>query len=129
MKDLDIQVGDIVTYKDGSMKIITSKNKFGRQFDNYGKLIEKENIVKLERPKYEVIEEKEKLLTEEEREFLRQYIALSFHRIDALTKTENTLLFYNDNIYDAVSNYEVKKDMFKNINNRIYTLSELGLEE
>ena len=38
MKDLDIQVGDIVTYKDGSMKIITSKNKFGRQFDNYGKI-------------------------------------------------------------------------------------------
>ncbi len=70
---MDIQVGDRVywRYTDDKIihiSIITSKNDLAY-------INQKEKIIfKIERPKYELVEEKKELLTEDEKAFLKLYI-------------------------------------------------------
>ncbi len=93
----------------------------------YEKFVE---ILKIERPKYEIVEEKKKLLTEEERELLKTYIKFieSFKngKVEAIYRQNNwitlklkTELEYNLDIGPKYSDME---------NCRKYTLKELGLE-
>ena len=91
--NLDIQVGDRITYKyDEKIRISIIENlsdiEFMRKFANS---IE---IIKIERPKYEVVEENEELLTEEEREFLKQYKLFANYKIDLIQKTRKISLFF-----------------------------------
>lgn len=121
---MDIQAGDKVTYE-------VERIKYTEIISNRG-LAEKLNsdpryeILKIERPVYNVIEEKKELLTEEEKEFL--ICITNFFEI-------TTILFYDDYI-DFYKNCEVivcsdrpKELKFKGLEkNKQYTLKELGLE-
>lgn len=66
MQEYNIEVGDRVTYIDNSRAIIVDATDL--------ETLDYAEILKIERPKYEVIEEKKELLTEEEKEFLKQAI-------------------------------------------------------
>lgn len=68
---MDIQVGDRITYKNGHVELIQNNENLKDRIENC--TIE---VVKIERPKYEIVEEKEELLTEEEKEFLKNYVKL-----------------------------------------------------
>ena len=81
---MDIQVGDRIIYKYmGEMK--TSLITDDEDIENIQEDIKNNSIeiIKIERPKYEVVEEKKELLTEEEKDFLRQ--ALRFIDIKILS--------------------------------------------
>ena len=125
---MDIQVGDKVTYKyedEIYIKII---------LDEYELSVLKEDdreILKIERPKYEVVEVKKELLTEEEKEFLKQYIkiieGLNNGKVDRIIRREEDIfivlqtgLTYKIEIGIKFGNMQVNKE---------YTLKELGLEE
>ncbi len=134
---MDIQVGDLVTYKNsmGNIRQVVIKDeeqkiKYINNVDTY------KNILKIERPKYEVVEEKKELLTEEEREFLRQILKFGNYG----SNTENGIikyiikdgyyieLHYEDWAYNTI--YIDKNLYFRNLErNKTYTLKELGLEE
>ena len=88
-------------------------------------------ILKIERPKYEVIEEKKELLTEEEREFLRLYIKyLNMQGKDVLIgirKMGSEIWFLISECSGYI--YKHNSQAFKGLElNRKYTLKELGLE-
>ena len=77
MQDYNIEVGDIVTYKYTFGDTIYSKIILTNDDKNYkqqqsidGEIV----LIKIERPKYEAIEAKKELLTEEEKEFLKQAV-------------------------------------------------------
>ena len=134
---MDIQVGDLVTYKNsmGNIRQVVIKDeeqkiKYINNVDTY------KNILKIERPKYEVVEEKKELLTEEEKEFLKQ--ALKFGNYGSNTENETVKFicqsgYYICLYYDEWANntiYIDNKLYFRNlIEDKKYTLKELGLEE
>ncbi len=67
---MDIRVGDRVTYiydNEERQRIISNKG----ERDYYS---ENTKIIKIERPHYEVVEEKKELLTEEEKKYLKNVI-------------------------------------------------------
>lgn len=77
---------------------------------------------------------KEPILTDEEKEYLRNTIKFCFcpvETIKLLNKVDNVILKFashNDNTIDF--SFYFKKDYFKNMEpNRPYTLKELGLDE
>ena len=124
---IDLQVGDRVTYKstDNEERQVIMTNL--KQIDNYKN---SGLIVKIERSKYEVVEEKKELLTEEEKIFLRQYIkiikSLNNGTVDRIRRKE-------EDIYIVLKNgltYKIEIGMqFGNMNiNNEYTLRELGLD-
>ena len=123
---MDIQVGDRVTFESVKSKeiitLIASSIAFINDLldENYAK------ILKIERPKYEVVEEKIELLTDEEKEFLKSYMKVFKFKITELEKEPGKLV-----IWDLGSNYNVEIDegTFKNLEKcKSYTLKELGLE-
>lgn len=132
---MDIQVGDRVTYR----YINTSDNKEITEIvvdesdiKDYKNMLEYKDrlssieILKIERPSYEVVEKNKELLTDEEREFLKMYIKFSNNIIYGIKKEDNILNFMQ-------ANYEYNSielvDDFKNLRDgKLYTLSELGLE-
>lgn len=123
---MDIQAGDKVTYE-------VERIKYTEIISNRG-LAEKLNsdpryeILKIERPVYNVIEEKKELLTEEEKKFLKGYIKFANYVPNQISKDNRThkILFYVDEYLR--DNYEFYK-AFENLeSNKIYTLKELGLE-
>ena len=138
---MDIQAGDLVTckYKDGTVikEVAIDEDDVIR--------LEQKTVVKIERPVYEevdsdcihieeneVIYERKELLTEEERYFLKLYIKLNTdfqeEKINYIYITDNFLHFNYGKNYDY--EIEICKDMFSNLSKeKIYTLSELGLEE
>lgn len=134
---IDLQVGDRVTYKylnNNDNKIYTSIIEDIGDLENYKRMIESKieissiKILKVERPKYEVVEEKKELLTKEEKEFLRQYIkiikSLNNGTVDKIRRKE-------EDIYVVLKNgltYKIEIGMqFGNMNVE-YTLEELGLD-
>ncbi len=131
---MDIQVGDRITFEDGIVKLIYDMDRLFEinQYINGGG----NQIIKVERPKYEVVEEKKELLTEEEREFLRQ--AFKFGNYGSDTGNE-TIKFVGKSGYyicvyydECASNtiYIDKNLYFKSLKeDKKYTLKELGLEE
>ena len=127
---MDMQVGDKVTYKIREIVFteIINNLSWGVKLKNDAMY----EILKIERPKYEVVEEKKELLTEEEREFLKQYIKLIGFEKDVgyIKKSINRFLYV---ILSDDSNFEIEVsygENFKNLENeKVYTLKELGLEE
>lgn len=135
---MDIQVGDVITYKyindGGKEKNIISKvmedtytlKNIIKQQNGYDENCKIE-ILKIERPKYEVIEEKKELLTEEEKEFLRQFIKFANFIPNKICKEgkTNRILFYISNMIRDSFEYH---GAFENLKDeKIYTLKELGV--
>ena len=123
---MDIQVGDRVTYidKKGHKCILIVLEDKGELSDGKDSFIGE--ILKIERPKYEIIEEKKELLTEEEKEFLKQYIKINNARVDFIK------LDCNFDLRIETTNYVnyIKTNKFQGLEiNRNYNLKELGLEE
>lgn len=129
---MDIQVGDRVTYNyygTTIIEIIMDKKQSRsmlEELDNKGV-----KLLKIERPEYKVLEEKKELLTEEEKEFLKQYVKMSKLKITNIVKeNENNqckLVLY-ENGFGNCTYY--KENYFKGLElNKKYTLSELGLED
>ena len=132
-KEERIQVGDRITYKNinepnyqARPKIIINEYDIAKI---HGCIKENQiDILKIERPKYEIIEEKEELLTEEEKKFLKQYSSFANYAIYKIKKDENYLLFI-DGADTVRTRYEFY-NCFKNLDDgAYYTLKELGLEE
>ena len=128
---MDIQIGDIVTYK------FLGNNEIRKQVITYEGFIKDlmdssyYKILKIERPKYEVVEAKKELLTEEEKDFLKQYIKiienLNNGKVNRIRRSEENIYLllktginYHIEIGIKFGNMKVDKD---------YTLKELGLEE
>ena len=129
---MDIQVGDKITYKGvyGAERQVIMTNL--DVIDDYKGI----DIIKIERPKYEVVEEKKELLTEEEKEFLRQALKFGNYGSDTGNGTIKFIvksgyfieLYYEDWTCNTI--YIDKKLYFKNLEQEEpYTLKELGLEE
>ena len=136
---MDIQVGDKITYKfklSGKTEVallLAEADVNGIQKDIDNNNIE---VLKIERPKYEVVEEKKELLTEEEKEFLRQALKFGNYGSDTGNGTIKFIvksgyfieLYYEDWTCNTI--YIDKKLHFKNLEQEEqYTLKELGLEE
>ena len=125
---MDIQVGDRVTYKstDNEERQVIMTNL--EQIDNYKN---SGLIIKIERPKYEIVEEKKELLTDEEKEFLKRYIKiienLNNEKVDRIRRSEENIYF----ILETGLNYYVEIGIkFGNMKlDNEYTLKKLGLEE
>ena len=121
---MDIQVGYRVywRYTDDKaihISIITSENDLA--YINQ----EDKIILKIERPKYEVVEEKKELLTEEEKAFLKIFIKIKKDEILAIKRNENDL-----EITGKEWDNSILTDEFKGLEmHKLYTLKELGLEE
>ena len=147
MKDFDIQVGDRVTYE-----ILDKPDRL--RFDR-GRIINeiitndyiglsgtykiKEHlrnkdieILKIERigeKGWYTVYEKKELLTDEEREFLKNIIKY-YDGISRIETTLSSISFENDNFHIICIIDYPKKLKFENIKkNEYYTLKELGLEE
>lgn len=135
--NMNLQVGDRITYKyDEKIRISIIENlsdiEFMRKFANS---IE---ILKIERPKYEVIEEisvtdkitDTELLTEEEKAFLKQIC--KYDNISLIYFSSDDTILFCDEDFSVICkfNFYPKNMEFKKIErNKKYTLKELGLEE
>ena len=120
---MDIQVGDRVTYKNGFVEIIHNSHIAQQDTD-------KDRIVKIERPKYEMIEEKKKILTDEEEEFLKSYIkfveSLNNGKVIAIYKQDTWLIL---TLKTGIEYQTEVGSKYKNIPDYSIDLKELGLEE
>lgn len=121
---MDIQVGDRVTYKNKDRNTIAVETATS-DYDITVLSREHIEILKIERPTYEVIEEKKELLTEEEKEFLKD-----------ITKWYNNIstIMFNQYIDMHEGSYCVScLDYPSNVTfggiekNKDYTLEELGI--
>ena len=130
---MDIQVGDRVIFEGGIVKLIYDSDRLFEinQYINGGG----NQIIKIERPKYEVVEEKKELLTKEEKEFLRQALKFGNYGSDTGNGTIKFIvksgyfieLYYKDWTCNTI--YIDQKLYFKNLEQEEqYTLKELGLE-
>ena len=133
---IDLQVGDRVTYRiiktneiltliiDGSSLLEDLKDK---------KHIE---ILKIERPKYEVVEEKKELLTEEEKKFLEQILKFMDIKILSISISKKIIsekkeIHFNQNRDSSGLGYwyYIKNNTFNGLEtDKVYTLEELGLD-
>lgn len=138
---MDIQVGDKVTHKsveepdeEAREYIIKDEHQLA---DIISCVIKNEiEILKIERPKYELIEEKKELLTDAEKGFLKQALEFGNYKEETTNGIIKFLikdgcyikLYYSDYACNAI--YFDKKLYFKNLEeDKKYTLKELELEE
>lgn len=133
---MKIEVGDRVTYKwfDRNLKEMIEKTVIIEE--NGVSFTADVEILKIERPNWEVVEEKKELLTEEEREFLRQFIKYnSENKKMFMLRKEGHYIFieYIDEIFgnkDVIDFSIDSKKHYKSLElSKHYTLKELGLEE
>ncbi len=133
---MDIQVGDRVTYKSLNEPNYQKREKIVINEDEIIKILEcvkdeQIEIFKLERPKYEVLEEHKELLTEEEKEFLKSYIKFIRleNEIEYIEKTKNGIIVL---WFSNSGNYKFEIDRYENFigiqTDKRYTLKELGLK-
>ncbi len=128
----EIEVGDRIKYLDKykteRVTIIKDAEMVEVYKNDNGKYI---TILKIERPKYEVIEEKKELLTEGERELLKVMIKYLCAEIGYIKKTDEKVILIKNNGVEIAQ--IVIRDIvlgFKNLQeDEEYTLEELGLEE
>lgn len=129
MQDYNIEAGDRVTYKykgesDIFTRIITINS------DTEITLKDDKEILKIERIGSNgwdtVYEKEEELLTEEEREFLKDMI--KHYDITHILCGEDSIDLHSESHIVACLDYP-KKLKFKNIQDKRYSLSELGLDE
>ena len=140
---MDIQIGDRVTYKynNDDDKIYTSIIQDDGDLEDYKERIESKSltILKIERPKYEVVEEKKKLLTLEEKEYLKNIIQPLEYKNLIIRKALGSFTYIeiiidakdgNDDIVSLPYIKNLKNLQFENLEeDKHYTLKELGLEE
>lgn len=126
---MDIQVGDRVTYKINQTG--TTKTIIIEDTDTIKVLNDLDyKILKIERPKYEVIEEKKELLTEKEKEFLKFLLNYSPYKeeIKFIRKIYDDYLEFIETDNSCSFDFRFKDNYFKNLkDNNLYTLEELGL--
>ena len=125
---IDLQVGDRITHKS-----IEEPNEEAKEYiikdehqlaDIIGYAVNNEiEILKIERPKYEVIEEKKELLTEEEKEFLKLYMKFTHVITDKIYRKDGFICF--EGYTTELALYEGFNEL---IENKSYTLKELGLD-
>ena len=84
-------------------------------------------ILKIERPKYEVVEKQEELLTDEEKQFLKDMC--KYHNITSIEFDSDSIDFYDSSRIVNCSDYPKNMKFANVVKNREYTLKELGLEE
>lgn len=121
---MDIQVGDKVTYKNLNGKIIITLiiNTTDVEY------MKTREILKIERPVYNVIEEKKELLTEYEKTFLKLFMKLNQIEIISI-KTDYTNLHIEIDNLSAILLIPRYGRCFEGLKiGKIYTLEELGLE-
>ena len=133
---MNIQVGDLVTFKDNkdgaSFIDIITRETIGQYYKKY---LQKElEILKIERPKYEVVEEKkekEEVLTKKEKEFLRDIIKYFKNNIEIIFDEKQVNFYEVDEFKRCFCCVDYPDNMkFVNVKEyREYTLEELGLEE
>ena len=144
---MDIKIGDKVTYKEpnsyfkekvfsliisneGYIEIFTAGIKKAKNEADY---IE---IIKIERPNYEIVEEKKNLLNDKEKEFLKQILKYGNYK----SGTKNGIIKYIKkqgywlklcfSEFHCNSVYIDKDLYFKElVEDEEYTLRNLGLEE
>ncbi len=127
MQELDIQVGDRVTFENYEGILVTMLICKDTDITIMKETLETRKLIKIERQKYETIEEKKELLTEEEKEFLRCMI--KFYKITKIKFDGEDIDLYEENRAVNCLSYP-ENFKFKNIETGVYyTLSELGLEE
>ena len=123
--DIQVEIGDIITFKSGKQILVTEEKNY--DFNT---------IKKIKRVSYNgwhtIWEQKEELLTEEEKEFLRQVLKFGNYgreTIKFIIKDGYYIeLHYKDWAYNTI--YIDEKLYFKNLEaTKEYTLKELGLEE
>lgn len=134
MKNLDIQVGDRLTFdkNDKEKAIVLVMTNSDQQFYERNFKDDYDNLVKIERigqNGWYIVYEKKELLTDAEKEFLKVCIKInndiyyiqSFKKETYLINKENTenliIIKHNNDIFNQLKESET------------YTLSELGLEE
>lgn len=127
--ELDVRIGDRVTYKNSMNDIRQVIIKDEEQKNKYCNNKTAFEILKIERPQYEVIEEKKELLTEEERGFLKSYIKiienLNNGKVINILRTETKIRVYLKTGLDYCIEVGTK---FSNMKiDTSYNLSELGL--
>lgn len=129
---MKIEVGDRVTYKDGYVGIVLDNEEI-----NYQTVVRDREIIKVERigqNGWEVVEEKKELLTEEEREFLKQTLRFGNYGKDTgngeilfIQKYGYFLRFYYDE-WACNTIYFDKMECFKMLEEeKKYTLKELRI--
>lgn len=120
---MDIQVGDRVTFDNRLVIIIYDSNQI--------KGWDEEKIVKIERPKYEVIKEKKELLTKEEKNLLKSYIewikGLNNGKIVNIYRQGSWIVLNLKTQLDY--SIEIGARFNGMVNNYRYSMTELGLEE
>ena len=120
-----LQVGDIYTYID---ELNNETHKAIFSYDTY-ELPNDFTVIKIERPTCEYVELEKYLLTDEEKEYLKQITKISKRsRYLRLEYDRNTLRFYEDPDNGwilATEDYEFKFDGLKT--EKIYSLEELGI--
>ena len=125
---MDIQVGDLVTYKNsmGNIRQVVIKDE-DQKIKYLNNSYTYKNILKIERPKYEVVEEKKELLTEEEREFLKD--VCKYYYVTEIRLNNIDIKIINDGYIVSCLDYPDNMK-FENLERgKRYTLEELGLEE
>ena len=131
---MDIQVGDRVTYinKEGIKKEIIVYDYY--IWKSFTTTFDKASIIKIERPKYEVVEEKKELLTEKEREYLSNVIKPFKNKVGSIEKRkwdkkEYIHIYIVGEIGIDFPSFK-PNTMYKGMKlKKEYTLSEVGLEE
>ena len=126
--DIQIEVGDRVTSKNkGTGKIYVEIAYNNVAIENMKSDLYNTEIIKIERPHYEVVEEKKELLTEEEKEFLKSI--LRYYKATTIYFDVDRVLFFDDIIEEISPNYP-KGLKFEGVKKHTqYDLEELGLEE
>lgn len=137
-KKMDLQVGDKITYKylnNGDDLIHTAIIYSDSDLSDYKERLEDKThigsieILRIERSHYELLEEKKELLTEEEKEFLKEFITFNNNKeMHIIRKVENFIFIYGFD-YERIANFKIYNLRFKNLEEyKEYTLKELGLE-
>ena len=129
---LDLQVGDRVTFEnlEGNVVIMLIKNN--AEIPEILDTLKARKILKIERPHYEVIEEKKELLTEEERKFLNHFIkSMEYYsnNIWEIKFDEESIDFYGFSGVRLVSVDYPSILTFNTVKLGKYSVQELGLEE
>ena len=130
--DIQVQVGDKVTIDCmGAVKtiIITTEQQIEQMKENVATYTNK--ILKIERPVYEVVEEKKELLTEKEREFLKLLNKFRKDGINIIEKARNDdKIFLIVEGFSGLSSNFIPIQRFEGLEfDKRYTLKDLGLEE
>lgn len=126
MNIVDLKVGDVITYNDGSQRQISFTENTTIDIDK---------IIKIERPDYKTIFEKKDILDKEEKEYLSAVIKPFRNKVLGISKTRGIFEEKEESIVIALKTgenipfpYFKTNTMYKKMElSRLYTLEELGL--